>query len=402
MIATVAAALALSIAVQATPERTFVTATDEAPASSVADLSPTDSESAASGASLLLTPVAGDRESWETVLTMSETLRRDGDDRSARQVLKWLLEQDLPEDLAQQAARSLAELPLTRQETGPAIRLALWQTATGAYLLGPHLAYFFQSYEATPYLLGALAGGAAGASSALLMAAGPGLGTNQATAIIASQQLGGANGAVLGMAIASRNDEGVPAGVLLGAGAGTAAGYLLASRRPDAGLTAATHSGMFWGLGVGATALAVSYTFETAETAEAIAIPLVLAADAGAAAGWALARATQVGPTQVRMMNLGGALGAGTGLLFVAMTGELIWWSPHAVAWTLAGCGVAGGGLGLALSRSGSGRLGSRAPVGTALISGQPGALGASVPVPTVVSAPDGPAPGVSLVEVRF
>ncbi len=334
------------------------------------------------------------------VLQAAWALQARGEPEAARDLLEWLLQQQQEPSARQRAVSMLAELPPSREEVLAAVRFAAWQGSLGAFLLGPNLAVAGALGPAeAPYFVSSLLGGGLGMGSALYLSSGLGVDEAGATIIAASQQLGGFNGAALGYTLAPDWPwVGLPAGITLGVAAGSVAGYLRASRGADRDLSLALQSGAFWGLGLGLSALTFTYGWERLQGGSLL--PLVLACDIGAAGGWALARATGATREDLRLWNLGGALGAFSAYGFAWLTSRVIWYTPHGVAAFITVSGLAGAALAILLPR----RLGRprSVPVANALISGQRGELALSLPAPTALPSAGGVQLGMSLVDYRF
>ncbi len=334
--------------------------------------------------------------SHEQVLAAALALAAAGRTDSARLSLQWLLEQEITPDLQRRAERELTTLPRSLRNLRPAMELAVWQSALGAYLLGPHLARlsYDPSRSAAPYFAGAAAGALAGTGSAIWLSAGTGLDQGRSTTIMTAQQLGGFNGAAIGWLV---HDGDVPwaAGLLVGVGIGTAGGYLLALSDPDPGLALAAQSGMVWGLGLG---LATAVVLERWD--RQLMLCLLVCSDLGVAVAFSLARWRGASRQQVWMADLGGLLGTGSGLLVVGFLYGVADTGHRVNAIIVTAMGLAGGATGALLAE----RLARarKLPVATALLSGRFGRARLGLPLPRIQVASDGFALALPLVDCRF
>ncbi|NOY24660.1 MAG: hypothetical protein GXP62_02200, partial [Oligoflexia bacterium] len=272
--------------------------------------------------------------------------------------------------------------PLTREQLVATTRLSVGQAMMGAYLLGPHLARLTYDPQRSPapYYLGALGGVLVGAGSGIYLGTRPGFDLGQAKAILSSELLGGATGTAIGF-LADPYDQTGPAwGTLAGAGVGAGLGLWLASKDPTPAVGLAAQSGAGWGLGLVTAGIVFA---EGADKAEGAVVPLVAGADAGAVLGAALAYHLDLSTRQLALVDLGGVLGTGAGLLGVGIVG---WWyrlGPQAGAVLVTVTGVGGGVVAALLTQPGRGRDTASVglPFGLAALSGEPGALRFALPV---------------------
>ncbi|MBN1335202.1 MAG: hypothetical protein JXB39_04520 [Deltaproteobacteria bacterium] len=360
------------------------------------EVSATEAERAPAGL-LRASADATSAAAWYPVLELSSDLEASGEVDGARATLDWLLDQPEAAPLHPRAAALRDALPWGQERTGAAVRLALWQGALGTWVLGPNMAFHEWYGELDVlYPLGALAGAGLGVSTALLAARSPDFGPASAATIVAAQQILTFDGAMLLGNLGDYRGDGVPLGILAGAGAGTAAGWWLASRSPDPALPVATRSGAWWGLGLALAGLSYTYAWDDDDFDPTL--PLLAAVNGGAAGGYALARFAGLSQAQVRSANLGALLGAGSSFAFAWFTSDVIWYTEHQVAAIVAASGVAGGVAGALLA----GRMDRDAPVGAALVHGQGRDLAAGLPLPTPRPSADGLCWDASLVDYRF
>ncbi len=332
-------------------------------------------------------------------MAMAVDLVEAGHADSARATLDWVLDQDIDPTLRSEAESLQATLTWRRRDVMPAMRLAAWQTALGAYLMGPHMARI--SYDpnrtAAPYFIGAAGGAAVGAGSAIWMAAGPGLSQGQANTVIAAQQLGGFNGAVIATLIDADDSVSTSIGLLAGVGVGTAGGYLLTMTHPTPGVALGAHSGAVWGRACGAAGSNSSGRYDEGQLLRS----MLIWGDIGTLGGLALAHRLDLSRSQVWAMNLGGVIG-GTGTL---VTLAMVTIENGAGEQTVIGLGIAGsligGGVGLWLSRR-TEREQRHAIAAAALISGTDRDVRIGLPLPTPIPSDDGLAYGLPLVAYRF
>jgi len=341
--------------------------------------------------------------SWMVVLEAAESLQKDGKTASARATVDWLLTQPVPPDVHERALTFQSTLPEASQ-VRPLLRLAVWQSALGAYVMGPNLQIDdFFGYEDTPYLIGALVGIGTGAGTAYLMKSAQGLSTEKVTTVMAAEQLGFANGLMLGdLTDGEDEDWGVPTGTFIGTLGGAGAGMALARRNPDPTVATAVLSGAWWGAALSIGAMTYTYYWERDLDNEVwYYAPAILGADLGALAGAEIARATGVSRQQLRMMNLGGAGAAFTAYGFAYLTHDVIWYTDRGVVAVIALSGVAGGALGIVLAGEMSHPPRDRGPT-TAILSGEDGRIRVGTPLPMVAPSEKGPRWQLSLVDYRF
>ena len=334
----------------------------------------------------------------ETALTVADDLARQGDDDAAREVLGWVLDQDPGQEVRMRVALQLAKLPTQeslRRDHGPAVRLVAWQATLGAYLLGPNLMINEPlGYDERAYLATGLLGGGLGAGGALLMAKHYGIDSARSSTIMAGQQLMTFNGAVLGYALSQDSSTSlVPAGMLLGAGGGTALGTLWALQDPDPAGALALQWGTYWGVGLGFAVMGYTYAFDDLD--EGSVYPLALAANLGALGGWTLARGLGASRQDVRMFNAGALVGGLGSYGFAWITSNIVWYTEHGVVAFVTGATIAGGVAGVALNR-----WMATAPADRRFGRRKLAAL--SLPTPTLVPYEGRALPGVTLTEVRF
>ncbi len=334
---------------------------------------------------------------YASVLRLARDLREAGDTEAARATLDWLLGRDPPPAVAREVRALLDALPPPRERMESVARLAAWQGALGGYLLGPHLVRLTwdPNRHATPYFLGAAAGALAGAGSAIWLGRREGLTPGQVTTAMTAQALGGWNGAALGALLAPDSDRGWGTGLLAGVGAGAAAGTVLLLREPSQAESLGAASGSVWGLYFGLA----GWMIATEGNGDPL-VPLLVGSDLGAVAGWALARQLHVPPERIWMVDLGGTLGAASGLLVALVADEVVgFYDVRGVMLVVTGATVAGGVLGGVLGRD---RPAPRIPVAVSLVSGRAGDLTIAVPVPSPRPGPSGTGIDVSLVDMRF
>ncbi len=290
----------------------------------------------------------------ETALILADDLSAEGDYDAARDVLRWVLDQQLASEDRRAVVLKLARLPDpegAKRDVGPAVRLVGWQAAMGSYLLGPNLLINEPlGYDERAYLALAMAGGGLGAGSALLLAKHHGIDSATASTIIGIEQLGLLNGAVIGYAITGDNYSwsAIPAGMMLGAGAGAAAGTLWALQDPDPAASLGMQWGAYWGTGLGFAVMAYTYAFD--ELYEDSVYPLALAANLGALGGWTLTRGLGLSRQDIRMFNAGALVGGMGAYGFAWVTSNIVWYTEHGVVAFVTGATVAGGLAGYALN----------------------------------------------------
>jgi hypothetical protein len=276
------------------------------------------------------------------------------------------------------------------------VRLAVWQTALGGVVFGalPADPEWYGDNDAL-YPLGALLGAGLGASTAIVGARALDFRGPEATTVIAAQQLGLFNGGMLLSDLGDYDGETLSFGLLVGAGAGTAAGWALASRHPDPAVPVAIQSGAWWGLGLALAGMSYTYAWEDWEFDPTT--PLLLAVNGGALGGYALARFAHLSRSQIRAANIGALFAAGSTYYFAYFTSDVIWYTEDQVVAIVALSGVAGGVAGAILA----GRMDASSG-GVALVHGRDGALAAGLPLPTPRPTPQGMAWDVTLVDWRF
>lgn len=330
-------------------------------------------------------------------LGLARELAELGQQDSARATLRWLLEQDMDPGLRAEAEALQATLPWRRRDAMPAMRLAAWQTALGAYLLGPHMARI--SYDplrtATPYFVGAAGGAVLGTGSALMMATGPGLSQGQANTVIASQQLGGWNGAAIAYLVGD-DPVSTSIGLLAGVGVGTAGGYLLTMADPTGGEALGAHSGAVWGLALGAASGGVMELYD-----DKLLASMLVWSDLGTVAGLALAHRMDLSRSQVWAMNLGGVIGGVGTLQLIALLAASSGVDDKGLIVTGTTGTLLGGGVGLWLATR-SDRADRDVGLATAVISGTGDDVRIGLPIPTPIHSDDGLAYGLPLVAYRF
>jgi hypothetical protein len=336
--------------------------------------------------------------SADDLLTMARDLADDGELDGARASLDRLLKRELEPTLEAEALALRATLPRRRHDVMPAMKLAAWQTALGAYLLGPHMARI--SYDprrtAAPYFLGAGGGALVGAGSAIWMSAGPGLSHGQAHGVIAAQQLGGFNGAAIAW-LAKGDEVNTSIGLLAGVGAGTLGGYLFTLTDPSWGESLGAHSGAVWGLAYAAAGNALIERWDEEKNLRA----MLIWSDLGAVGGFALAHALDLSRSQVWAMNLGGIIGAtGSLQLLGLLTMES---GADDTVWALTGMvgGLVGGAVALRLATR-SDREHRQGLAASAFISGTDRDVRIGLPLPTPIPSDQGLAYGLPLVAYRF
>ncbi len=353
-------------------------------------------EAAPSAAEVTTPPVEEAADPAEALALAQDLIALEQRD-SARATLDWMLEQELDTGVRSEAEALQATLPRRRRDVMPAMRLAAWQTALGAYLLGPHMARI--SYDplrtATPYFIGAAGGAALGTGSAIAMAVGPGLSQGQANTVIAAQQLGGWNGAAIAHLVGG-DEVNTSIGLLAGVGVGTAGGYLLTMTDPTGGEALGAHSGAVWGLAMGAAHGGLMEWYD-----DELLTSMLVWSDVGTLAGLALAHRLDLSRSQVWAMNLGGVIGGVGTLQLIA----LLSWNngiddEPLIVMATAGT-LLGGGVGLWLAKRSEHRARDGA-LAAALISGTDDELRIGVPVPTPIPSDDGLAYGLPLVAYRF
>lgn len=288
--------------------------------------------------------------------------------------------------------------PMRREQLGAMTRLAAGQTLLGAYLLGPHLARL--SYDpqrsATPYYLGALGGAALGAGSGIWLGTRPGFDEGESGTILSSEVLGGATGIAIGYLADPHDRLGPSWGLPVGVGLGAATGILLARTDPDPTDALAIQTGALWGTGLVGAGLVFA---EVDSGPDGVVVPLVAGADLGAALGWVLADRMDLGRRQLAFFDLGGVLGAGGGLLILAIASDSNDVSPQVGSVLVTGTAVTGAVLAAWLSE-GEGR--SRPVVAHAALWGRPGDLHLSLPMPSARPARQGHALDLQLVDWSF
>lgn len=288
--------------------------------------------------------------------------------------------------------------PMSREQLGAMTRLAAGQTLLGAYLLGPHMARltYDPQRSATPYYLGALGGAALGAGSGIWLGTRPGFDEGESGTILSSEVLGGATGMAIGYLADPHDRLGPSWGLPIGVGVGAATGILLSRTDLDPGDSLAIQSGAVWGTGLVGAVLVFA---EVDSGPDGIAVPLVAGADLGAALGWVLAERLDISRRQLAYFDLGGVLGAGGGLLILAIATGNNDLSPQVGATVVTGTAITGAVLAAGLS-DGEGR--SRPVVAHAALWGRPGDLHLSLPLPSARPARQGHALDLQLVDWSF
>lgn len=333
----------------------------------------------------------------ETALILAADLRADGDHDAARDVLHWVLDQQLTADVRTAAALQLARLPAPEDsghDVGPTVRLVAWQAAMGAYLLGPNLLINEPlGYAGDPYVALSMIGGGLGAGSALLLAKHHGVDSAAASTIIGVEQLGLLNGAVLGYALTGDSSlSRIPGGMMFGAGVGAGVGALWTLQDPDPAASLGMQWGAYWGTGLGFAVMAYTYAFD--ELHEDSIYPMALAANLGALGGWTLTRGLGLSRHDVRMFNAGALVGGLGAFGFAWITSNIVWYTEHGVAAFVTGATVAGGLTGVALNRW------LITPPAERLFGRRLASF--SLPTPTLVPYDGRAIPGVLLTEVQF
>jgi len=338
------------------------------------------------------------------VVDLAQALHAEGDDRAAGDVLDWTLQHPVTPTLQARADALRKKLPRRTEEVEPVVRLALWQTFAGAYLLGPHLVFLFYdpARNAAPYFAGAAGGAVLGAGSALWLGLGPGLPAPEATTIFDGELLGAYNGLLTGIILNDGADDDVPwsTGLLAGTLVGAGAGYGLSRLHPNAAQAVAAPSGALWGAGITTAGLVA---MECCDTASQTALPLLLGSDLGTIAGLGLVKVLDADRDAVVAFDAGGVIGAGVGALVTAIVVETYDLDPEpgTVSFTVTAFALAGGAGAAALSDRRRERR-FAVPVSTSLLSGERGALHVAVPVPVVAPSDRGTQGRLSLVDVRF
>lgn len=336
------------------------------------------------------------------VQLMSERLA-EGDEQGAADLARWLAKHGSTADIRRQARSVGGPAASQHADWRATSRLAGWQGALGAWLGGPTVALSTRRWvHPTVNLGGMLGGGALGAGAALWYAGRYELTLGKAHTIMLSQQLGMAHGAALSLGL-DQWRFGIGPGLAVGAGVGTAAGYWLASRDPDEAAVAGAYSGVFWGGWLGTLAIIVAQEgdlwFE--EDWQAVALYTGIA-DAGALSGYLLARHFGLSTDEIRMVNLGGVLGAAAGGLFILLVSAAdIWWEAGPVAFVLGASSVGGAILAVHLVRKSAAAADLDLPVGS-LVSGVGDDVKLGIPAPSMVPTAEGVRGSVSLVSYRF
>ncbi len=362
------------------------------------------SEAATAPATPEATAAAPYANRYEEALHVADALIASGATHEARSILNWLSQPEVPEDVRQRASGRLAALP-REKDAAARIRLLPWQTAAGAWLLGPNMLWLNETRGNfnTPQglvFLGAVAGGAGGAAASLLYKRDEGLSHGQVTTIVHSQQLGIADGAWFA-SWATDSGEYAGWGILGGAVAGTAAGYALAERDLDEGAMAGARSGAIWGTGLAFVipSLINEDYWYSGEDFRASGT-LLLGANAGTVGGYFLAEKVGLRRVDAQMVLGGGVAGAAVGLGLVAVTDNLVLWSERGLIGTTTVFGLAGGALGYKLAQ-GLERPLPNIAVGT-LLSGTDDAPVWGLPLPGVIKTREGLAASVQLVDMKF
>ncbi len=332
-----------------------------------------------------------------------------GEQESAADLARWLVRHGSTDEVRQQAREVSRLAPVQHSDWRATSRLVGWQGALGAWLGGPTVALSTRRWvHPTVNLSGMMGGGALGAGAALWYAGRHELTLARAHTIMLSQQLGMAHGAALSLGL-DQWRFGIGPGLAVGAGLGSAAGYWLASRDPDEAHVAGAYSGVFWGSWLGSMGMLITVPLDDGREPEWMSetgwqwVALYTGlADAGALAGWALARGMDLSVDEIRMANLGGVLGAGAGGLFILTTslGD-IWWQAGPAALVLAATSVGGAILAVHLVRKRGAAADLDLPVGS-LVSGVGEDVRLGIPAPSVVPTAEGVRGSVSLVSYRF
>ncbi|MDP6932749.1 MAG: hypothetical protein QGG40_07520 [Myxococcota bacterium] len=340
-----------------------------------------------------LTTHVGSAQPWTASLDVARQLRDSQDSDSARGVLEWILGSDAPAEIREQAQALLEGLPLEQDwETWePMARLVGWQTAAGAWV---GLTPVFVSPVWIPdgiALASVLTGATAGAASSVVYGKRSTLTPGRASTIITAQQLGAFHGAGLSLLADERGTQ-VPLGITTGALLGTGVGYHLASRDPSDAMAIAAHSGMFWGAGLGAGIMGATYAFGYSSLTDVL--PLVAAADLGALGYSKLTQKLELDRAQVRLANMGGVAGALTTLSLMAVTSDIIWWSPGVAVGGMTAGALGGAVAGISLSQ----HFGAPAPSRHGTVSSP---LAQAMPTPSVLPTDDGLVPAL-VASARF
>lgn len=341
---------------------------------------------------------------YEEALRVADALIAAGATAEARGVLNWLSQPGVPEHVRARAAARMSALP-REKDAAARIRLLPWQTAAGAWLLGPNMLWINESrgnFHTSQALVfaGAVAGGAGGAAASLLYARDAGLSHGQVTTIVHSQQLAIVDGAWLASRIADDSDY-AGWGVLGGAAVGTAAGYALAEKDLDEGAMAGARTGALWGTGLAfviPTLVNEDYWDEGADAR--VGGTLLAGANLGSVGGYFLGQKIGLRRVDAQMTLGGGVAGAAVGLGLVAVTDNLVLWSMRGGVATSTVFGLAGGALGYRLAQ-GLERPLPGVAVGT-LLSGTDDAPVWGLPLPSVMKTQDGYAASLSLVDMKF
>lgn len=340
-------------------------------------------------------------------LTVVDTLIAEERWDEARSLLNWLMQPDMPEATRAAARQRLALLPKAG-DAAARLRLLPWQTAAGAWLMGPNMIWINETrgnFNEKPLLVftGALAGGAGGAAASLLYKREEGLSQTDVTTIIHMQQLGMINGAVLSLAHPDGEYWEYAGWGLLGGGiAGTAGGYTLARLPLDEGGVAMARTGAASALGLGfLTLLTLDDRTEWLEyEARHDVPPLLILTDLGTVGGYALGKATGMRRVDAQMIFLGEVAGTLVGGGLAVATQDLLLWSESGVFGTMEVFAIGGGVLGYVLAR------GIERPLpdmtGTALLSGTDEAPRLRLPLPAISPVKGGWSAQVQLVDLRF
>lgn len=341
---------------------------------------------------------------YEEALRLADALIAEGATHEARAILNWLMQPDKPQDIRDRAANRTAALP-REKDAAARVRLLPWQTAMGAWLLGPNILWIneLRGNFNTPQglvFLGAVAGGGAGAAASLLYEREDGLSHGQVTAIVHSQQLAIVDGAWVASRLAD-DSEAAGWGILGGAAVGSAAGYALAGRDVDEGAMAGARTGALWGTGLAfaiPTMINEDYWYDGEDAR--IGGTLLIGANAGTVGGYFLAQKIGLRRVDAQMAIGGGVAGGLVGLGLVAVTDDLVLWSQRGAIATTGVFTLAGGALGYTLAQGLERPLPSLA-VGT-LLSGTDDAPVWGLPLPSVVPTAHGLAASVQLVDMKF
>ena len=302
----------------------------------------------------------------------AEALMASHENRAARALLELTLEGAEGADRAR-IEQLIDELPVDVAEWAPTARLGVWQAAMGVSLAPVLVNLRNRRTPGGAVFLTGLGGAAVGAASAFYVSRKSDFDAGDVNAIILAQQLGIAHGLIVGATIDQGTpwnpgrpaEKGAPLGSLLGGVVGTGLGYA-ASRYldPDADKWAGAYHGVLWGVGLTLAGYGITYRYTSEAAADApmrtIGLPLLLAADLGAVGGYVLADRLKLDRGAIYAADIGALAFMGATLGFIAATGEVVPWTPHAVAWSIGGAGIVGGVDGVLITRPL--RVGRRGP----------------------------------------